>query len=241
MRADHVMGLMRLWWVPEGMTPDRGAYVRYDHTATVGALAAQARRAGALAIGEDLGTVDPWIREYLAQCGILGTTMLWFAREPDGSPLRPGHFRRACMATVGTHDLPPVTAFLTGEQVTVRSRLGLLVVPEDLERKNADLMIAQWRDALEAEGLIPEGARPGPDEFTVALYAYLARTPAELISVSLADAVGDRRAQNLPGTSTEYPNWQIPLCGPGGRAVLLENLPAIPLVRAVAQAATPRD
>jgi 4-alpha-glucanotransferase len=239
MRADHVMGLMRLWWVPEGMTPDQGAYVRYDHTATVGALAAQARRAGALAIGEDLGTVDPWIREYLAQCGILGTTMLWFAREPDGSPLRPGHFRRACMATVGTHDLPPVTAFLTGEQVTVRSRLGLLVVPEDLERKNADLMIAQWRDALEAEGLIPEGARPGPDEFTVALYAYLARTPAELISVSLADAVGDRRAQNLPGTSTEYPNWQIPLCGPGGRAVLLENLPAIPLVRAVAQAATP--
>jgi 4-alpha-glucanotransferase len=239
MRADHVMGLMRLWWVPEGMTPDQGAYVRYDHTATVGVLAAQARRAGALAIGEDLGTVDPWIREYLAQCGILGTTMLWFAREPDGSPLRPGHFRRACMATVGTHDLPPVTAFLTGEQVTVRSRLGLLVVPEDLERKNADLMIAQWRAALVAEGLIPEGARPGPDEFTVALYAYLARTPAELISVSLADAVGDRRAQNLPGTSTEYPNWQIPLCGPGGRAVLLENLPAIPLVRAVAQAATP--
>ena len=70
----------------------------------------------------------------------------------------------------------------------------------------------------------------------MALYAYLARTPAQLISVSLADAVGDRRAQNLPGTSTEYPNWQIPLCDPGGRAVLLENLPAIPLVRAVAQA-----
>jgi 4-alpha-glucanotransferase len=239
MRADHVMGLMRLWWVPDGMTPDRGAYVRYDHTATVGVLAAQARRAGALAIGEDLGTVDPWIREYLAQRGILGTTMLWFAREPDGSPLRPGHFRRACMATVGTHDVPPVTAFLTGEQVTVRARLGLLAVPEDIERKSADLMIAQWRDALVAEGLIPDGARPGPDEFTVALYAYLARTPAELISVSLADAVGDRRAQNLPGTSTEYPNWQIPLCGPGGRSVLLENLPAIPLVRAVAQAATP--
>ena len=87
------MGLMRLWWVPVGMSPDRGAYVRYDHRATVGALAGQAARAGALAIGEDLGTVDPWIREYLAGRGVLGTTMLWFAREPDGSPLRPEHWR----------------------------------------------------------------------------------------------------------------------------------------------------
>jgi 4-alpha-glucanotransferase len=237
LRVDHVMGLMRLWWVPAGMTPDRGAYVRYDHHATVGALAGQAAGAGALAIGEDLGTVDPWIREYLAERGILGTSMLWFAREPDGTPLRPEHWRRRCMATVGTHDLPPVTAFLTGEQVTVRARLGLLKLPEDRERGNAELMLSRWRDMLAAQGLIRPGARPGPDEFTVALYGYLAKTPAQLISVSLADAVGDRRAQNLPGTSDEYPNWRIPLCDSGGRAVLLESLPALPLVRAVAAAA----
>jgi 4-alpha-glucanotransferase len=237
LRVDHVMGLMRLWWVPAGMTPDRGAYVRYDHRATVGALAGQAARAGALAIGEDLGTVDPWIREYLADRGILGTSMLWFAREPDGSPLRPEHWRRGCMATVGTHDLPPVTAFLTGEQVTVRARLGLLKLPEDLERRNAELMISRWRDALVAEGLIAAGASPGHADFTVALYSYLAKTPAQLISVSLADAVGDHRAQNLPGTSDEYPNWQVPLCDAAGRSVLLESLPGLPLVRAVAAAA----
>jgi 4-alpha-glucanotransferase len=141
------------------------------------------------------------------------------------------------MATVGTHDLPPVTAFLTGEQVTVRARLGLLKLAEDLERRNADLLVSRWRDALEAEGLIAPGARPGHAEFTVALYSYLAKTPAQLISVSLADAVGDRRAQNLPGTSVEYPNWQIPLCDPAGRSVLLESLPGLPLVRAVAAAA----
>ena len=238
-RVDHVMGLMRLWWVPEGMSPAGGAYVRYDHTQTVGALAGQAAQAGAVAIGEDLGTVDPWIRDYLARRGILGTTMLWFAREPDGSPLRPGHWRRACMAAVGTHDVPPVTAFLTGEQVTVRARLGLLAVPEETERRNAEQMIAQWQEMLVTEGLLPDGVAPDPEEFTVALYAFLARTRAELISVSLADAVGDRRAQNLPGTSTEYPNWRIPLCGPAGRAVLLENLPGLPLVRAVAAAARP--
>ena len=241
LRVDHVMGLMRLWWVPEGMTPDRGAYVRYDHQATVGALVTEAARAGALAIGEDLGTVDPWIRAYLAERGVLGTSMLWFAREPDGTPLRPEHWRRHCMATVGTHDLPPVTAFLTGEQVTVRARLGLLKLPEDIERRNSELMLIRWRDALAAEGLIPSGARPGPAEFTVALEAYLARTPAELISVSLADAVGDRRAQNLPGTSDEYPNWRIPLCDAGGQAVSLESLPVLPLVRAVAEAVDAAD
>ncbi len=236
LRVDHVMGLTRLWWVPAGMTPDRGAYVRYDQRATVGALASQAARAGALAIGEDLGTVDPWIREYLAERGILGTTMLWFAREPDGTPLRPGHWRRGCMATVGTHDVPPVTAFLTGEQVTVRARLGLLKLPEDIERRDAELMISRWRDALVAEGLIAPGASPGHADFTVALYSYLAKTPAQLISVSLADAVGDRRTQNLPGTSDEYPNWRVPLCDSAGRSVLLEGLPGLPLVRAVAGA-----
>jgi 4-alpha-glucanotransferase len=238
LRVDHVMGLMRLWCIPHGMPPDRGAYIRYDHRATVAALAGQAARAGALAIGEDLGTVDPWIRRYLADNGIMGTSMLWFAREPDGSPLAPEHWRRNCMATVGTHDVPPVAAFRTGEQVTVRARLGLLKQSEEAERHDAELMLQHWRDALAAQGLIPAGPLPGPDEFTVALYAYLARTAALLVGVSLADAVGDRRSQNVPGTSGEYPNWQIPLCDACGRAVLLEDLPGLPLVRAVARAAS---
>ncbi len=240
LRVDHVMGLMRLWWVPEGMTPDRGAYVRYDHTATVGALADQAARAGALAIGEDLGTVDPWIRDYLAGRGILGTSLLWFSRESDGTPLRARHWRRNCMATVGTHDVPPVQGFLSGEQVTVRARLGLLTQPEEAERKESELMLSRWQDALEREGLIPPGPRPGAAEFTMALYAYLARTPAALVGVSLADAVGDRRTQNVPGTYAQYPNWRIPLCDGEGEAVLLEHLPEIGLLRAVAKAATPR-
>jgi 4-alpha-glucanotransferase len=240
LRVDHVMGLMRLWCVPHGMTPDRGAYIRYDHHATVAALAGQAAGAGALAIGEDLGTVDPWIREYLASSGIMGTMMLWFAREPDGTALAPEHWRRDCMATVGTHDVPPVAAFRTGEQVAVRARLGLLNRPESLERDAAGQMLSSWRDALAARGLIPDGPLPGPDEFTVALYGYLNLTPAALVGVSLADAVGDRRAQNLPGTSDEYPNWQIPLCDASGRAVLVEELPDLPLLRAVCAAAAGR-
>src|SRR5215470_12340478 len=236
LRVDHVMGLMRLWVVPLGTSPDHGAYIRYDHRATVAALAGQAARAGALAIGEDLGTVDPWISRYLADSGILGTSMLWFAREADGTPLAPAHWRRNSMATVGTHDMPPAAAFRTGEQVTLRARLGLLQVPEESERSSAGRALSHWRDALAREGLIPDGPLPGPDEFTVALYGYLALTPSALIGVSLADAVGERRPQNIPGTTDQYPNWRIPLCDAEGRAVLLEDLPGLPLVRAVAGA-----
>jgi 4-alpha-glucanotransferase len=238
LRVDHVMGLMRLWWVPEGMTADRGAYVRYDHEASVAALAGAARAAGGVAIGEDLGTVEEWIRSYLARRDVLGTEMLWFAQERDGSPLRPAHWRRDCMATVGTHDVPPVAGFLTGDQVTERARLGLLTSPEPEERQRAAGLVAAWCDALEVEGLLPPGAPRETADVTIALYGYLARTPARLIGVSLADAVGDVRSQNIPGTSREYPNWQIPLCDAAGRPVLLEELPALPLVLAVARAAS---
>src|SRR5260370_19461568 len=146
------MGLLRLWWVPAGMTPDRGAYVRYDHEAMVGVLAGQAARAGAVAVGEDLGTVDPWIRRYLASRGVLGTSMLWFERSADGTPLPPRRWRRGCLATVGTHDVPPAAAFFTGEHVALRASLGLLATSEDSERASAASTLAAWRQALAGWG-----------------------------------------------------------------------------------------
>jgi 4-alpha-glucanotransferase len=237
LRVDHVMGLMRLWWIPEGRTPDQGAYVSYDHRLMVGALTGQTAGADAVAIGEDLGTVEPWIRRYLASQRVLGTEMAWFAREPDGSPLHPSGWRRRCMATVGTHDVPPVSGFVTGDYVTVRAQLGLLQDP-DGERKASELRLSAWLDALTAQHLLPAGPRPTAEEFTVAMYGYLALTPAVLVGVSLADAVGDRRTQNVPGTSGEYPNWRVPLCDSEGKAVLLEDLPENELVRSVVRAAS---
>jgi len=242
MRVDHVMGLSRLWWIPAGMPPGLGTYVRYDHELIGGVLAAEAARAGAVAIGEDLGTVEPWLREFLAARRVLGTSMLWFERRADGTPRRPGGWRRGCLATVGTHDMPPASAFLTGEQVTIRAGLGLLTQPEAAERAAARTEAARWLRTLARAGLLAgPGAVSGmagttPEEFTVALYAYLTRTPAVLIGVSLAEAAGERRPQNLPGTVDEYPNWRIPLTGADGEPVLLEDLPAHPGVRAVAQA-----
>ena len=235
LRVDHVMGLARLWWIPAGMSPDLGTYVRYDHELMGGVLAAEAARAGAVAIGEDLGTVEPWLREFLAGRRVLGTSMLWFERDEDGTPRRPDGWRRGCLAMVGTHDMPPAAAFLTGEQVTLRANLGLLTQPEAEERAAAQAEMTGWLAALAREGLLRTAA-PSPKEFTVALYGFLTRTPAMLIGVSLADAAGERRPQNMPGTVDEYPNWRIPLTGADGQPVLLDDLPAHAGVRDVAQA-----
>ena len=239
LRIDHVMGLARLWWIPAGMAPGQGTYVRYDHELIGDVLCGEAAHARALAIGEDLGTVEPWLRDFLAHRRVLGTSMLWFERRQDGTPRRPGGWRRGCLATVGTHDMPPAATFLTGQQVTIRAELGLLTEPEADERAAARAEMDGWLAMLAREGLLGApagGAAVTPEAFTVALYGFLARTPAMLIGVSLAEAVGERRPQNLPGTVNEYPNWRIPLADGAGAPVLLEDLPAHEGVRAVAEA-----
>jgi len=243
LRIDHVMGLSRLWWIPEGKPSTEGAYVYYDATGTLGTLAAAAAARGSVVIGEDLGTVEPWLRDSLADRGVLGTMMLWFERGWSNEPLAPQWWRANSMVTVSTHDLPPAAAFLSGSQVTDRLALGLLTRSEAEERAEAERTVSDWIGALVEQGLLPPSCvgeqreRPSADAFTAALYGYLARTPARLISVNLAEAAGEVRSQNMPGTSDEYPNWKLPLCGPDGTPVLLEDLPASDRVRAVALAA----
>lgn len=238
LRIDHVMGLSRLWWIPAGAPPTEGAYVYYDAPSTLGTLAASAAATGSVVIGEDLGTVEPWLREALAARGILGTQMLWFERGWSNEPLAPQWWRKNSLVTVSTHDLPPAAAFLSGSQVTDRLTLGLLTRSESEERAEADRTVNDWIGALVSEGLLSPDKRPSADEFTVALYGYLARTPALLIGVNLAEAAGETRSQNMPGTNNEYPNWKLPLSGPDGEPVLLEDLETSDRVRAVARAAS---
>jgi 4-alpha-glucanotransferase len=134
--------------------------------------------------------------------------------------------------------MPPAAAFLSGEQVTTRARLGLLTRPETAERADAEKALSAWLAALTREGLIATGELPTAEQFTVALYGYLARTPAVLIGVSLAEAAGERRSQNIPGTTDEYPNWCLPLSGADGTPLMLEDLPANQALRAVVAAIT---
>ncbi|MEU1629693.1 4-alpha-glucanotransferase [Streptomyces sp. NPDC020096] len=227
LRIDHIMGLFRLWWVPEGRPPTEGTYVRYDAEAMLGVLALEAHRAGTVVIGEDLGTVEPGVREALAERGVLGTSVLWFERdhEGDGQPLPPEAWRSACLATVTTHDLPSTAARLTGEHVDLRHRLGLLTRPLAVEQAEDAAEIAQWLALLRRLGLLPEGT--GDEEGAVkAVHRFLLRTPARMVGIWLPDAVGDRRPQNLPGTSDQYPNWRLPMADAAGRPVTLDQLAA---------------
>ena len=239
-RVDHILGLFRLWWIPEGAGPESGTYVYYDHEALIGILALEAQRAGAIVIGEDLGVFEPWVRGYLAERGIFGTSILWFEHDANG-PIPPEEYRQQCLTSVNTHDLPPTAGYLAREHVTLRESLGLLRRPVEEEHAEAaaeqEAVLAQVR----ARGLLtdtPAGVRTTVE----ALYAYTALAPSSLLGVALVDAVGETRTQNQPGTSTEYPNWRIPLADPAG-VVLIDDLPGnerfLSLLRTVQTALRP--
>ena len=222
-RIDHIMGLFRLWWVPKGLGPRHGAYVRYNHEAMVGVVALEAYRAGALVIGEDLGTVEPWVRDHLASRGILGTSIMWFETGPDGRPKQPQQWREHAMSSVTSHDLPPTSSYLRGDHVELRDRLGLLTESVDEERENARRERETWLASLRQQGVL-EADEDDPEQVTLAMHTLLTRTPSKVINATLTDAVGDPRTQNLPGTEDEYPNWRVPLSGPDGEPVYLEDL-----------------
>ena len=223
LRMDHIIGLFRLWWIPRGMGADQGAYVRYDHEAMVGVVLLEAYRAGAVIIGEDLGTVEPWVRDYLASRGVLGTSVLWFEKQQDGWPLQPDAYRYLSLSTVNTHDLPPTAGYLADEHVTLRERLGLLTEPVEQVRAEARVERERMLTRLREHGLLRND--PSEREIVEALYRYIVRTPSALIGIALVVGVGERRTQNQPGTDQEYPNWKIPLADGSGEVVLVEDLP----------------
>lgn len=235
-RIDHILGLFRLWWIPAGLPPTAGTYVRYDHDAMIGVLALEAWRAGAVVIGEDLGTVAPGVRETLSERGILGTSVMWFEQHDD-RPLPPEDYRRLCMASVTTHDLPPSAGYLDLAHVDIREELGQLTGDAARERLNASREIQSYVDAVRQRGLLDGDA---PEDLVVALHRYLSAAPSLLYAVSVADLVGDRRPVNMPGTSEEYPNWRVPLTDSDGELVSLGVLRVSGVARRVMAAAVGR-
>jgi 4-alpha-glucanotransferase len=228
LRIDHVAGLWRLWWVPPGEGPDRGTYVHYDAEVMLAVLALEAHRAGALVIGEDLGTVEPEVTKGLVERNILGSAVLWFTRDYDapGQPLLPPQqWPEETVATISTHDLPTACGFLRGDHVRARAELGLL---DDVaaEQAKAEVDRLELIELMREQGLVA-GDYPGEDQLVVALHALLARSRSRLVLISPYDVIGEVRQPNLPGTVDEYPNWRLPL------PLTLEELMNDPRVRVV--------
>lgn len=231
LRIDHVIGLFRLWWVPDGASPAEGAYVRYDFEAMVSILVLEAHRAGAVVIGEDLGVVEPFMRDFLGDRGILGTSVAWF-EWVDGRPRPAEQYRELCLATLTTHDLIPTAGYLDLDHVQLREKLELLTRPAELERADQEAAIAGVREMLVERGLMPVDA--DNHAMVLALHRFLAATPSRMLGVALTDLVGDRRVINQPGTHNEYPNWRLPLAGPDGTPILLEDLTGLDLPARIA-------
>ena len=222
LRLDHVMGLFRLYWIPQGNSADDGTYVYFNYEAMLGIVLLEAQRAHAIVIGEDLGTVDPWIHDELRDRGVLGTSVFWFEKQDGQWPKEPSFYREDVLATVDTHDLPPAAGYWKGSHVQLRHQLGLLTEPAQEVQAQA----ARERDyvmrRLKEHGLISDTATQ--EEIIEAIHAYICCTPSRLIGVSLTDAVGEERTQNQPGTDQEYPNWRIPLGDSSGACVLVEDI-----------------
>ncbi len=206
-RVDHVAGLWRLWWIPPGEPAKRGTYVHYDEDAMLAVLTLEAHRAGAVGVGEDLGTVEPKVTESLHDRGMLSSAVLWFQCDYDrpGHPLIPPEkWTESAMASVSTHDLPTVAGFLAAEHVRVRAELGQFHGDPEPEFRAAERERAELVALLKDEGL-------AADDLVTAFHALLARAPSRLLLTSPQDALGETRQPNLPGTVDQYPNWRIPL------------------------------
>jgi 4-alpha-glucanotransferase len=212
-RVDHVMGLFRLYWIPLGASPADGAYVRYRYGEMLDILALESHRAGAYVVGEDLGTVEDFVRQELSDRGVLSYRLLWF------EPHRPPEFPVQALAAVTTHDLPTVCGMWTGADLEECRALGL--DPNEEAARAIRDKLADWSGS-------PDDASPA--DVVVNSYRLLAQAPSMVLTATLDDAAVVPERPNVPGTVDERPNWSIALPVP------LEELEESPTAAAIADA-----
>ena len=182
-RLDHVMGLFRLFWIPDGMTAAQGAYVRYPARVLLSLLADESRRARAFVIGEDLGLVEPAVRRQLKQKGSLSYRLVWFeSSDPVSWP-------HDAVAALGTHDLPTVAGIWT--------------------RSEPEHRLHHLREKLVQLTHLPDDTPPV--DVAVTVYAHLAQGRPRMVLASMEDALGVHERPNVPGTTDEFPNWRLAL------------------------------
>jgi 4-alpha-glucanotransferase len=210
LRMDHVMGLFRQFWIPEGEPATAGTYVRFPADDLLGILALESHRAEALIVGEDLGTVAPGVRERLTEERVLSYRVAWFERDEKG-PVAATTYPRTAMATATTHDLPTTHGYFSDADLAELRDLGQIEPDRwDTEIAKHQRRRTELLDLLKSEGLLKWWDND-LDTVTESLYAFLARTPSMLLGVSLDDVIGAVERPNVPGTVDERPNWSIPL------------------------------
>jgi len=213
LRIDHVMGLFRLFWIPVGMEPSQGAYVRSRAADLLAIVALESQRARAVIVGEDLGTVEDRTREDLAARRILSYRLVWFEKTP------PANYPEQALSAITTHDLPTVAGLWTGADIEAQRQLKL--APNEAGTQ-------EIHDRVEA--MTRASARTPVETVITRLHAALAAAPSRLLTATLEDAMAAPERPNMPATTHQWPNWSIPLPAP------IETLPTNRVAAAIAKA-----
>jgi 4-alpha-glucanotransferase len=202
-----------MFWVPTGASAREGAYVRSFSEELFGILALESARHNALVVGEDLGTVPPEVPGVLERWGVLGSKVVVFERDFGTGRFRTApEYPRLALATVNTHDLPPLVGWFQERDLTIRTEVG------DLANLDLAAAMRQGRasdraalvDSLIDAGLLPSDAREHvtSDGLIAAVHAFIRRTPAALVGLSLDDLAHEATPVNIPGVwQDKYPSW----------------------------------
>ncbi|MBB4008591.1 4-alpha-glucanotransferase [Allorhizobium taibaishanense] len=210
-RIDHAAAIQRLFLVPDGETPEEGAYVDYPSHEILAAIAEASTQYRCLVIGEDLGLVPAGLRQQMAEAQLLSYRILSYERDKRGF-IAPGKYPSLSLACVSTHDHHTMAGWWRGDDIESRADHGM--VPKEATKQERAGRIKERADLLRAltqAGIFDKNrANIMPDihEVVVAAHRYVARSSAMLVSVRLADLTDEERPTNVPGTSDGYPNWK---------------------------------
>ena len=212
LRIDHIMQVMRLFWIPQGMPASAGAYMRYPLDELIGIIALESQRNQTVVVGEDLGTVPDQVRDSMSRRGILSYKVLYFMKGHDGRFLSPKDYPHDSLVVTSTHDLPTLSGYWEAQDLRTCQSLNLFPSEEISNRlfdlRNTD--IAELINALRDSGLWSEQGVPQVmnSNLISAIHKFLAKTPALLQIVQLEDLLGVKEQTNLPGTVHEHANWR---------------------------------
>ncbi|MEP7066915.1 MAG: 4-alpha-glucanotransferase [Gemmatimonadota bacterium] len=219
LRIDHVLGLFRQFWIPQGMSGKQGAYVRFPTEEMLGILALESVRHRAPIVGEDLGTVPEEVPGVLERWGILSSRVMYFERESDGRFRPASSYPKLSLTTADTHDMATITGFWTARDIELQRMAGLIESDESAAaaRAHRDNERRFLVERLVAEGALKESdaAAPSNAELRGAVHRFLCSTPAALVGIYLEDLVGEREPVNLPGVGPDiFRSWTRRLSQP---------------------------
>lgn len=241
LRIDHVLGLLRLWWIPQGENATKGAYLYYPVQDMLAILALESHRQQCSVIGEDLGTVPDEIVDLLRDAGVHSYKVFFFeTSKEDGGYISPAHYAPQSMAALCTHDMPTLRGFWHCDDLKMGRELGLYPDEQQLKGLFDDRLRSKQGvlDSVVWHGYLPSGV--GQDAQYVPMDHYLAQAlqlhvaagASALLSVQLEDWLEMDQPVNIPGTVNEYPNWRRKL------ALNLDDIFAKPEVNHIAQRLT---